>query len=160
MECLRVKLNLSQIWLRGFKLATNHYCYHSNNFWIDNFLKNAQKLCALQHWWKLPFEIWWCLKSQEWVTPSTRMKEFCFFLRLFLSYSSNNVKGVSFIVIHSVASFDATQKMWLFLAPWCRELSNDIKHEWFCSDHFLTLLYVKCQPIMIRASCYCGLQGY
>ena len=46
---------MTQIWLRGFKLATNHYFYHSNYFWIDIFLKNGQKMCASQQWWKLPF---------------------------------------------------------------------------------------------------------
>ena len=53
------------------------------------------------------------------------------------------LKRVKFILLHSIASYDATQKMRWFLASWCRELSDGIHYEWFCSNNFQTLLYLK-----------------
>ena len=44
-------------------------------------------------------------------------------------FSSSKVKRVNFIVIHSVASFDTTQKILWFLTSWCQELSAGLLHE-------------------------------
>ena len=84
-----------------------------------------------------------CLKPYRWVTPKTQEKEFRFYLYLLWSYSSNKVKRVNSIVTCRVAPFDAMQKIWWFLTSWCQELSDCILHEWFRSDNFQLLLYLK-----------------
>ena len=65
MECLRVKSNLSQIWLRGFKLATNHYFYHSNCFWIDNFFEKWAKIVRIATMMKTSFWTVDCVSNHK-----------------------------------------------------------------------------------------------
>ena len=42
-------LNMSQIWLCGFELATNHHCNHSSYYLIDKFQNKFEK-GVLQNW--------------------------------------------------------------------------------------------------------------
>ena len=37
---------MSQIWPRGFELATNHHCNHPSNLEMVKFLKRVKKKCA------------------------------------------------------------------------------------------------------------------
>ena len=134
---------MSQIWLRGFELATNHHCSHASNFSKGKFLKMCKNCVHCKINDNLLLDSGLRLKPHQWVTPNTQEKEFWFYLHLLWSYSSNKVKHVNFIVIHNVASFDATQKMWWFQTSWCQELANGILHEWFGSNNFQSLLYLK-----------------
>ena len=119
-------------------IAATQAIFQKANFW--KMCKNCVH-CKIND--NLLLDSGLCLKPHQWVTPSTQEKEFWFYLHLLWSYSSNKVMHVNFVAIHSVASFDATQKMWWFLTSWCQELSNGILHEWFCSDNFQSLLYLK-----------------
>ena len=79
MKCLRDKLNLSQIWRRGFTLARNHYSNHSNNFWIDNFFKKCAEIVRIATLMKTSFLTVDCLsnhKNERHQVP--RRKKFAF----------------------------------------------------------------------------------
>ena len=69
-ECMRVTLNMPQIWLHGFELAINHHCNNSCNLWSDKLLKNVQRLCTLQNWWKYSF--WQLMVSQITLMSDTK----------------------------------------------------------------------------------------
>ena len=97
----------------------------------------------------LIFHSFLCVKSHLWVIQSTHKKEFWFYLSLIKSYSSNKTKSVKIIVINSVASFDATQKIRSFLACWHQELFNGIWYHWFLNDNFQSLLYLN-NPYMSK----------
>ena len=107
-ECIGYKLNMSKIWLCSFERATNHHCNYSSKFWIDKFLKNVQKLNALQNWWQL--------------SDTRYPKERILNLSSFCSEVTTQTRWriLIFIVIHSITTFD------VILASCCWELSAGI----------------------------------
>ena len=106
---------MSQLWLLGFELVNNHHCSHRSNF--PFFLKMCKNCTHCKISDNLLLDSGMCLKPHQRVTPCTKEKEFWFYLHLLWSYSSNKVKRVNFVVIHSVAPVDTMQKCDGFWLP-------------------------------------------
>ena len=100
--------------------ATTQTAFTLTNFWK----KKMQKLCSLQNWWN--------------PSMSDTKKEIWFNPHLLRSYSSNKVKSLNFIVIHSVAS-----KCNDFRFPCAERFQTVYIMSDFCSDNFQSLLYLK-----------------
>ena len=98
------------------------------NYW--KMSKNGVSLkTSLQIRCCIPILNWLYTKPDSQVMTWWQKKEPWFYIYWLRSNNSNKVKNGYHIVIYSVASLDATKKMWWFLACddfWCWELSNDI----------------------------------
>ena len=88
------------------------------------YFEKCAKIVRIATLIKTPFLTVDCVSNHKNECHQVPRRKIWFHLHLFRSYGSNKVKSVNFIVTHSVASFDATRKISLFLASWCRELSN------------------------------------
>ena len=103
------KLNISQIWLRGFELATYYHCHRSSKSFNRHMFEKCAKIVRIAKLMKTYFFTVDCVSNHINEYTEERILILSSFLR---NYCSKKVKSVCIlIVIHSIVTFDATQKM-------------------------------------------------
>ena len=139
---------MSYIWPRGFELATNYHCSHTSKFSIGKFLKNVQNCAHRKINDNLLVDSGLCLELHQWVTQSTREKEFWFFSSFALKLQLKQGEAGQFYSDPWRQVIWRNTTMWWFLTSWCQELSDGILHEWFHGDN-LQLYYTLSVPQLI-----------